>query len=153
MKLIKLKSWQKFFPVPFISILLFLAAFAHAEQEVLFTEKDYVGKWVCTSRTFTIYHGPPEKRTTEQPCLSPLNSMTIESSAFNELLIYLPDHTISEPVKVTQSDLDKNQNKGQICFKGIIFPRCISMIDKDTLFYSDQTGGNATITIVFKRQH
>ena len=33
-----------------------------------------------------------------------------------------------------------------------MLPRCISVWDQNTLIYTDQTGGNATVTIIYKRQ-
>ncbi len=58
--------------------ILFLLTITFSYGEITpLSEKAYVGKWVCESRSLIIYGASPEKRMTKQLCQAPFDILTI----------------------------------------------------------------------------
>ncbi len=141
-----------------ISIMLTLLSAPVYAQTVSLSEKGYVGKWVCQSKSFVIHSvSPREKR----PCSIPPETLEIKADDPDQLTINFNRPTtqmaiapLLEPINITQENIEsENTVSERICFAGMMMPRCIGLSDGNTLIYTDEMGGNSTLTVIFKRQN
>ena len=146
-----------------LSMMLTLLSPPVYAQTVPLSEKGYIGKWTCQSKSFIVYGLSPRE---ERPCSTPPETLEIKANNPDQLTISFDFNrstkqvslaSLFAPTNITQEDIEyirtgENTGYEAICFAGIMMPRCIHLSNNNTLIYRDEMGGNSTLTIIFKRQ-